>query len=219
MPPILGIPSSDKWRTRLPSAFQLRFRAAITHRRRYQGAHMEGVSQVQPWSNPLNSSHVNKSKQGLHIYPLHEEGNKNFKWPPLIISSRGLSMMTPWRRKHWTFVKQEAWSIICSGKSWQLIIRILLGCIYLLWFVCFKKSRARHCPWTGLRYYDLHTEQTVVAMFVLCSKIAWYNVYTLQAVVAHVLKSHSNFAPFSGHHKNIPHATSCSSKQEHDTSL
>ena len=35
---------------------------------------MEGVAQVQPWSNPLNSSHVNSSKQGLQIYPLHEEG-------------------------------------------------------------------------------------------------------------------------------------------------
>ena len=83
--------------------------------------------------------------------------NKNFKWPPLIISSHRLSITTPWHRKHWTFVKQEAWSIICSGKSWQLIC-ILLGCIYLLWFVCFKKSRGLSLPMDRtIWYYDLYT--------------------------------------------------------------
>ena len=57
--------------------------------------------------------------------------------------------------------KQEAWSIICSGKSWQLIC-ILLGCISLLWFVWFKKSRGLSQPMdrTIVLLRSLHTLQT-----------------------------------------------------------
>ena len=107
MPPILGVPSWDKRRTCVPSAFQLRLRAAIAHRRRYQGAHLEGVSQVQPWPNPLNSSlcRHEQTRMACLSAPYGDERQEVtatrlvYKWPPLIINiiiaSRGLSMATP----------------------------------------------------------------------------------------------------------------------------
>jgi hypothetical protein len=94
---------------------------------------LEGGSQIQPWTDSLNSSHCRKGRKSTwQIYQFYGEKYmsrqhdvQNDHWSPLSISSCGL-LMTPSCRKTGTLMKHECLiNNLLAKKKWGLYLYLV----------------------------------------------------------------------------------------------